>query len=51
MAYWPHYAHTLFGLTSAACFFCPGLKYYRQKKQRQRDEASMHGEEIDAAIA
>ena len=27
----PHYAHFLFGVVSAACFFFPGLKYYRQR--------------------
>jgi serine/threonine-protein kinase len=31
MAIFPNYAHFLFGLVSAACFFFPGLKYYRQR--------------------
>lgn len=31
MAYFPHYAHLIFGVVSAACFFFPGLKYYRQR--------------------
>jgi serine/threonine-protein kinase len=31
MAYFPTYAHFIFGLVSAACFFFPGLKYYRQR--------------------
>lgn len=26
---------SLFGLISASCFFLPGLKYYRQRRQRQ----------------
>jgi hypothetical protein len=31
MAYFPRYAHFIFGVVSAACFFFPGLKYYRQR--------------------
>ncbi len=31
MAIFPHYAHFIFGVVSAACFFFPGLKYYRQR--------------------
>lgn len=31
MAVFPDYAHILFGLVSAACFFFPGLKYHRQR--------------------
>jgi serine/threonine-protein kinase len=27
MAVWPQYAHLLFGIVSAACFFIPGFKY------------------------
>jgi len=33
MAYYPDYAHFIFGLASAACFFFPGLKYYRQRNR------------------
>ncbi len=33
MAIVPEYAHIVFGITSAACFFVPGLKYYRQRQQ------------------
>lgn len=33
MAWWPSVAHTIFGVVSAACFFVPGLKYYRQRRQ------------------
>jgi serine/threonine-protein kinase len=29
----PSYGVLLFGIVSAACFFCPGLKYYRQRAQ------------------
>ena len=31
MARYPDYAHFIFGVVSAACFFFPGLKYYRQR--------------------
>src|SRR5262245_9317536 len=31
MARYPQYAHFIFGVVSAACFFFPGLKYYRQR--------------------
>ncbi len=31
MARYPQYAHFIFGIVSAACFFFPGLKYYRQR--------------------
>jgi hypothetical protein len=27
----PDYQHVIFGLVSAACFFVPGLKYFRQR--------------------
>ncbi len=33
MAIMPNIAHIIFGLISAACFFVPGLKYYRQRRQ------------------
>ena len=36
MAMWPDYGLFLFGLVSAACFFIPGLKYYRQRMQSTR---------------
>jgi serine/threonine-protein kinase len=28
-----HYAHIIFGVVSAACFFVPGLKYFRQRSR------------------
>lgn len=31
MALSPDYAHLIFGVVSAGCFFFPGLKYYRQR--------------------
>ena len=31
MAHWTDYAHFMFGVVSAACFFFPGWKYYRQR--------------------
>jgi serine/threonine-protein kinase len=37
MAALPAYAHLIFGVVSAACFFFPGLKYYRQRMQGLRD--------------
>ncbi|HEV7221785.1 MAG TPA: serine/threonine-protein kinase [Pirellulales bacterium] len=30
------YSITLFGIVSAACFFVPGLKYYRQRQRQRR---------------
>jgi serine/threonine-protein kinase len=35
MAIFPSIALFLFGLVSAACFFIPGLKYYRQRCGRR----------------
>ena len=32
MALWPQWGLIVFGLVSAACFFVPGLKFYRQRK-------------------
>ncbi len=34
MALWPTYAISIFGLVSAAAFFVPGLKYYRQRAEK-----------------
>lgn len=31
----PSYQHVFFGLVSGACFFVPGLKYYRQRNRLQ----------------
>jgi serine/threonine-protein kinase len=31
MAWQPDFAHLIFGVVSAACFFFPGLKYYLQR--------------------
>jgi eukaryotic-like serine/threonine-protein kinase len=31
MALFPDYAHFIFGIVSACCFFFPGLKYYKQR--------------------
>ena len=36
MAWQPQYAHLIFGVVSAACFFFPGLKYYRQRRDGER---------------
>jgi eukaryotic-like serine/threonine-protein kinase len=35
MAIFKDYAHIIFGLVAAPCFFFPGLKYYRQKNAQQ----------------
>jgi serine/threonine-protein kinase len=35
MAARPGAGHLVFGLVSAASFFVPGLKYYRQRKRGQ----------------
>ena len=32
MAVFPDYAHIIFGIISALCFFIPGLKYHRQRQ-------------------
>ena len=34
MAVWPDYGPLIFGFVSGACFFVPGLKYYRQRTAR-----------------
>lgn len=31
MALFPNYAHFIFGVIAAGCFFFPGMKYYRQR--------------------
>ncbi|MCO6458094.1 MAG: serine/threonine protein kinase [Pirellulaceae bacterium] len=36
MAFFPAVAHLIFGVVSAACFFFPGLKYYRQRMRQKR---------------
>jgi serine/threonine-protein kinase len=38
MAWQPRWAHLIFGVVSAACFFFPGLKYYRQRKRQRAAE-------------
>lgn len=40
MAIFPQWAHLIFGFVSAACFFVPGLKYYRQKAATMKREGS-----------
>ncbi len=32
MSLWPQWAHVIFGVISALCFFVPGLKYERQRR-------------------
>jgi hypothetical protein len=33
MAWFPNFAHLIFGAVSGLCFFIPGLKYYRQRER------------------
>ena len=33
MATWPEWAHIVFGVVAAGCFFVPGWKYHRQRMQ------------------
>jgi len=37
MACFPKYGHTIFGILAGACFFFPGLKYYRQRLRAMID--------------
>jgi serine/threonine-protein kinase len=37
MALFPRYAHLIFGVVGACCFFFPGLKYYRKRLQAMLD--------------
>lgn len=39
MALVPDYAHLLFGIAAAACFFVPGMKYHRLRKRNESDLA------------
>ena len=39
MAVFPDVGHLLFGGVSAAAFFFPGLKYYRQRKRAEASDA------------
>jgi hypothetical protein len=36
MALFPNFAHVIFGVVSAGCFFFPGLKYYLQRVRSPR---------------
>ena len=36
MALFPNLAHILFGSIAAACFFIPGLKYFRRLRRGRR---------------
>ena len=38
MALFPRYSHFIFGVVAAACFFFPGLKYYRQRIRADKIE-------------
>lgn len=39
MVVFPRYEHLIFGIVSAACFFFPGLKYYRQQSGKAKKNA------------
>ncbi len=39
MAIWPDFAHAIFGVVSAVCFFVPGWKYHKQRKASLLDSA------------
>jgi len=43
------YAHFLFGIVSAACFFFPGRKYFRQRRGNRREERERKVGGIEAA--
>ncbi|MCY2993638.1 MAG: serine/threonine-protein kinase [Planctomycetota bacterium] len=43
MALVPTYSHLIFGVVAAACFFFPGLKYYRQRNRSLRTQRALDG--------
>jgi len=50
MALYPDWGHTVFGLVAAACFFFPGLKYYRRRlKNEARQRAALQAEQEERA--
>jgi len=38
MARWPNFAHLIFGVVSAACFFFPGWKYHQRRLASRREK-------------
>ena len=38
MAAFPQAGHFIFGTVSALCFFVPGLKYYRQRLRKEKNQ-------------
>jgi predicted Ser/Thr protein kinase len=44
MAIFPKWAHVIFGIVSATCFFVPGLKYYLQRRGKVAANR-LHGRE------
>ena len=44
MAIFPTYSHLIFGPVAAACFFVPGLKYYRQRNRSLRTQRVLSGD-------
>ncbi len=43
MALFPDYAHFIFGVVAAACFFFPGLKYYQQRLRSNKKKTRIIG--------
>jgi serine/threonine-protein kinase len=41
MALWPRFGLTVYGIVTAACFFVPGLIYYRRHRRAVRAEARL----------
>ena len=46
MALWPEWGLVLFGVVSALCFFVPGFKFHRQRKQGIGDASEKHLREL-----
>ena len=46
MALWPDWGLVVFGVVSALCFFVPGYKFHRQRKQGIRDASEQHLAEL-----
>lgn len=46
-----HFGVTLFGVVSAACFFLPGLKYYRQRRHQESASSRAQAEDRESNAA
>jgi predicted Ser/Thr protein kinase len=47
MALFPAVSHFIFGVVAAACFFVPGLKYYRQRNRSLRTQQRTAGSDAE----